>query len=94
MEGSGFGGDLETVRVSVGPILGAGDKGHDTFSHRPLLLLQGPRGPPGPPGPPGVPGLPGEPGRFGMNSTDLPGPPGLPGRDGFPGTPGLEVGVG
>lgn len=28
MEGSGFGGDLETVRVSAGPLLGAGGKGH------------------------------------------------------------------
>lgn len=92
MEGSGFGGDLESLRVSGGECLSCRLGVGVTLSHGPPRLFQGPRGPPGPPGPPGVPGLPGEPGRFGMNRTDLPGPPGLPGRDGIPGPPGPAVG--
>lgn len=102
MEGSGFGGDLESLRVSVprpggrcpavwctGPRGGAGQGQAVPQRCCPLnrSVLFPVQGPRGFPGPPGPPGVPGLPGQPGRFGANS---SATPGPAGLPGVPGRD----
>ncbi|XP_067404703.1 collagen alpha-1(XVIII) chain isoform X8 [Emydura macquarii macquarii] len=79
MEGSGFGGDLDSFRGPPGP---PGPPGVPGLPGQPGRFGLNSTELPGPPGLPGLPGRDGFPGPQG--------PPGPPGKDGLAGQPGLR----